>query len=188
MVTRTCFLQIHHVGTSGTCRDEFVVDVSYEFHYQEHALSHSLVWARQAAASHGGRLDITRANHFLIPLVKRYPFLIATAFCSVTSYTLPAPCVSALHIYHSTCPLCARALNPPKPNKYANAQLNAQGLHQPRQSSARLGWSNHQDITSSLPSPCANSPPLPNSPLAAPKLMTSAHILLQIHPQWILQV
>lgn len=98
MVTRTCFLQIHHVSTSGTCRDEFVVDVSYEFHYQEHALSHSLVWARQAAASHGGRLDITRANHFLIPLVKRYPFLIATAFCSVTKpFCLRGVCLYTLY-------------------------------------------------------------------------------------------
>ena len=50
------------------------------------------------AASHGGKLDITRANLFLMPLVKRYPFLIATAFCSVTKpFYLHRVCLYTLY-------------------------------------------------------------------------------------------
>ena len=77
-----------------------VLDVSYQFHLHEHALTQPSVWAGQGAraASHRGKLDITRANHFLIPLVKRYPFLIATAFCSVTKpFCLRGVCLYTLY-------------------------------------------------------------------------------------------
>lgn len=51
------------------------------------------------AASHRGKLDITRANHFLMPLVKRYPFLIATAFCNVTlPFYLHRVCLYTLYM------------------------------------------------------------------------------------------
>ena len=77
-----------------------VLDVSYQFHLHEHALTQPSVWAGQGAraASHRGKLDITRANHFLMLLVKRYSFLIATAFCSVTKpFYLHRVCLYTLY-------------------------------------------------------------------------------------------
>jgi hypothetical protein len=78
-----------------------VFDVSCQFHHHEHALTQPSERAGQGAraASHRGKLDITRANHFLMPLVKRYPFLIATAFCSVTlPFCLHRVCLCTLYM------------------------------------------------------------------------------------------
>jgi hypothetical protein len=129
-----------------------------------------------------GKLEVTRANDMFIASCARYCISYRHRLLKMTCKALPVmPCarIHVTSIKRRTCLICVCASNAHKPNHHACASLNA-----PRVCLiAALTWSSRrdhmQDTTSSRPSPCANSPPLPSFPLAAPKLMTSVRTL---HP------
>lgn len=77
-------LTVHaHVKTSLHTPSYILRGIMAVGHTAGNALTH-LYGLGARAASHSGKLDITRANHILMLSCARYLSLIATAFCKVT--------------------------------------------------------------------------------------------------------